>query len=166
MFANKPHNFNNLQRVLYTNNFEATGVENQILQIIFLEHFNITINGGSLMINNQIVSKSSLPLSNNMFDLIQATSDSLLIRGKDFTIIFDGLRVYITIGGVYLNKIIGLCGAFNLNTNDDFLAPNNIVEKNIITFTNYYKVNPNLPTPTQTNPCDQMISVSLFITDY
>jgi hypothetical protein len=98
-----------------------------------------------------------------MFDLIQATSDSLVIRGLDFTIVFDGIRVYITLGGVYLNRIIGLCGAFNLNTHDDFLAPNNIVESNIITFTDYYKVNPNLPTPTQTNPCDQMISVSVFI---
>lgn len=59
-----------------------------------------------------------------------------------------------------MNKIIGLCGAFNLNSNDDFLAPNNIVETNIVTFTDYFKVNQDETTPTQTNPCDQMITVN------
>lgn len=60
-----------------------------------------------------------------------------------------------------MNKIKGLCGTYNLNSNDDFLAPNNIVETNIVTFTDYYKVNQEISTPIQINSCDQMISVIL-----
>ena len=61
-----------------------------------------------------------------------------------------------------MNKVIGLCGTYNLNSDDDFLAPNNMVEKNIVTFSDYFKMNKDLATPLQTNPCDQMISVIKF----
>lgn len=58
--------------------------------------------------------------------------------------------------------MIGLCGTFNLNSNDDFLAPNNIVETSIVTFSDYYKINVDVATPIQINPCDLMISVKFI----
>ncbi len=79
-----------------------------------------------------------------------------------FIVLFDGIRVYITLKEYFMNKIIGLCGTYNLNSDDDFLAPNNMVETNIVTFSDYFKVNKDLETPMQTSPCDQMISVIKF----
>lgn len=85
---------------------------------------------------------------------------NLNIQGRGFEIAFDGIRVYITLTEYYINKVIGLCGAYNLNSNDDFLAPNKIIESNVVTFSDYYKLNQNLPTPLQIAPCDLMITVT------
>lgn len=83
-----------------------------------------------------------------------------IILGKGFSISFDGIRVYITLEEFYKNRTIGLCGAFNLNSNDDFYTPNQMVETSVVTFSDYYKINPNLATPSQIAPCDLMITVN------
>lgn len=75
--------------------------------------------------------------------------------------IFDGIRVYITLDEIYEGKVMGLCGTYNFNSQDDFTASNNIIETNIVAFSDSYKVDPTSSTPSQTNPCDMMITVSL-----
>ena len=41
----------------------------------------VTIKGKSVSLNNKLINIKSLPVSDDVFDLIQATNDSLLIRG-------------------------------------------------------------------------------------
>ncbi len=67
-------------RIVYSNNFQNTGPSKQLLQIISMNS-NVSINGGSISLNNQLLKISSLPISNDDFDIIQATNDFLLIKG-------------------------------------------------------------------------------------
>lgn len=47
---------------------------------------NVTISGGEISYNNQLITKDSLPTNNQDIDIIQATSDSLLIIGNKILI--------------------------------------------------------------------------------
>jgi hypothetical protein len=86
----------------------------------------------------------------------------MLILGPDFKITYDGIRLYITLEPTYIDKVRGLCGTYNYDWLDDLTAANNIVETSIVLFSNTYKVVPDASTPLQTNPCDTMITVSLY----
>ena len=78
---------------------------------------------------------------------------------------YDGIRLYITLDPIYIDKVRGLCGTYNYNWLDDLTAANNIIETNTVLFSDSYKVVPDTTTPSQTNPCDTMITVILnFIT--
>jgi hypothetical protein len=82
-----------------------------------------------------------------------------VILGNGFRIIYDGIRVYVTLDDVFENKVKGLCGTFNYNKNDDFFAANNIVETSLIRFADSYKLDRNTPTPAQNNPCDTIVII-------
>ncbi len=71
----------------------------------------------------------------------------------DFSIYFDGFRVYITLGPSFINQTRGLCGTFNFVTRDDYLTPNGLIETNLIAFADAYKISQTCTTPSQTTAC-------------
>jgi hypothetical protein len=77
---------------------------------------------------------------------------------------FGGIRLYITLGTQFQNKVRGLGGTFNYQTQDDFLAANNILEMNLVQFADSYKIDHTVGTPAQTDPCDSsVIQISRFL---
>lgn len=72
-------------RVEFSNYFEKSGIKAQNLKIFSMDS-NVTISGGEISYNNQLVTKDSLPTNNQDIDIIQATSDSLLIIGNKILI--------------------------------------------------------------------------------
>lgn len=72
--------------------------------------------------------------------------------------IFDGIRVYITFDDKYSNSVKGLCGNFNYMIDDEFMAANNMIELNIMSFADSYKLDLSVLTPNQTNPCEYMVN--------
>ena len=72
-------------RVEFSNYFEKSGIKAQNLKIFSMDS-NVTISGGEISYNNQLITKDSLPTNNQSIDIIQATSDSLLIIGNKILI--------------------------------------------------------------------------------
>lgn len=72
-------------RVEFSNYFEKSGIKAQNLKIFSMDS-NVTISGGEISYNNQLITKDSLPTNNQNIDIIQATSDSLLIIGNKILI--------------------------------------------------------------------------------
>lgn len=85
-----------------------------------------------------------------------------MFTGDGFKVFFDGIRLYITLDTEYENKVKGLCGTFNYQTQDDFLASNNIIETNLVKFADSYKTDLTVTTPPQNDPCDSTVSVCLY----
>ena len=57
---------------------------------------------------------------------------------------YDGVyNVFVTVYGRYKGKMLGLCGTFNGNKNDDFKKPNNLVTANAQDFGISWKVDQN-----------------------
>ena len=79
--------------------------------------------------------------------------------GPNFSIYFDGFRVYITLGPAFINQTRGLCGTFNYITRDDYQTPNGLIETNLIGFADAYKISQTCVTPLQTTSCSLFPSV-------
>jgi hypothetical protein len=84
----------------------------------------------------------------------------LYFLGTDFSIYFDGFRVYINLGPSFVNQTRGLCGTYNFVTRDDYQTPNGLIETNLISFADAYKITPTCNTPLQTAPCSLFPAVS------
>jgi hypothetical protein len=111
----------------------------------------VTVKGSQIIINGQ--SASGLPYQINDLLIRQATSILIGIEGTDFSIYFDGFRVYITLGSSFINQTLGLCGTFNYVTRDDYQTPNGLIETNLIGFVDAYKISSTCTTPSQTSSC-------------
>ena len=70
-------------------------------------------------------------------------------KGPDFTIYFDGFRVYTSLGSSFVNQTRGLCGTYNYITRDDYQTPNGLIQTNLIAFADAYKVSAICTTPLQ-----------------
>lgn len=77
--------------------------------------------------------------------------------GPGFYLVFDGIRLYITLESLYANLVRGLCGTFNFQNQDDFLASNNIIETNLIQFADSFKIDLSTLTPEQSDPCVSVV---------
>jgi len=84
------------------------------------------------------------------------------LQGRGFEIQFDGLRVYIRLDSLFVDKTRGLCGTYDFNSANDFVTLASIVEPDIKTFIDYYKVKTECTTPTQDNPCRLYANVCSF----
>jgi hypothetical protein len=85
---------------------------------------------------------------------------SHLNLGTCFRIMFDGVRVYVTLEQCFLGNTRGLCGTYDMKSDNEFLMRIDIVETTIQTFVNEFRVNPKCETPAQQDPCDQNPAVS------
>ena len=83
-----------------------------------------------------------------------------LNQGPDFTVYFDGFRVYISLGSSFVNQTRGLCGTYNYITRDDYQTPNGLIQTNLIAFADAYKVSPTCTTPPQISSCGLFPAVS------
>lgn len=118
----------------------------------------ISIRHNLIYVNSQQI--SSLPFVNSDV-LIKKTSEFFYsVQGKGFYILFDGIRVYITVDPLFLNNIRGLCGTYNYKSSDDFMPPNGFIESDIISFVDSYKLDESCETPKQIAPCDTFPSVN------
>ena len=165
-----PDPANPLIRIEYSNNFRKPNLDYNQLKIV---HSNSTlhIEAGKLKINNNII---ELPFADQNLLIVQATSNAINIKGNNkfiannlrnlmnilkilgegFNVIFDGIRIFIKLNGVFINKVRGLCGTLNYKYQDDFLAPNNMIESSVLSFSEFYKTYSNSITPPQTSPCE------------
>jgi von Willebrand factor type D domain len=82
--------------------------------------------------------------------------------GRGFQIQFDGMRTYIRLDPLYVNNTRGLCGTYDFNSQNDFLTHISIIETNIKTFAEDYKLNAACQTPTQLHPCQQNVVVCIL----
>ncbi|CAF1096107.1 unnamed protein product [Rotaria sordida] len=134
-------------RVMYTN---TKNIRTNELVIV---HYGNTVNikGSQIVANGQ----PGVQLPHRINDLLirQATSVLLSVEGTDFSIYFDGFRVYITLGPSFINQTRGLCGTFNYITRDDYQTPNGLIETNLIAFADAYKISQTCNTPLQTTSC-------------
>ena len=80
IFKEKNLNSSILVRIVYSNNFQNTGSSKQFLQIFSMSS-NVILNDGNILLNDELIKISSLPISNVDFDIIQATGDYLYIKG-------------------------------------------------------------------------------------
>jgi hypothetical protein len=89
-------------------------------------------------------------------------TNHLCLKGKGFTVLYDGMRIYIKLTPHYLNRVKGLCGTYNLQSHDDFKSAYGIVETDVRIFSDSYKLEQQCTTPTQVDPCDLNKSVSCY----
>ena len=77
---------------------------------------------------------------------------------NDVEVWWDGLtRVYINVPASMKGDTKGLCGTFNNNQKDDFLTPENDIEKSVIQFANKWKTKEqcnDIPDKLKSHPCD------------
>ncbi|CAF5116946.1 unnamed protein product, partial [Rotaria magnacalcarata] len=137
----------NKLRVMYTNTQDISTNE---LVVVYYGNI-VNIKGSQIVVNGQ--PGTQLPHTSNDLLIRQATSVLLSVEGPDFTIYFDGFRVYITLEPSFINQTCGLCGTFNYITRDDYQTPNGLIETNIIGFADAYKTSQTCNTPSQTSPC-------------
>lgn len=77
--------------------------------------------------------------------------------------LFNGVRVYITLKEKYIGAVKGLCGTFNYVTNDDLTASYNIIEDhNLNQFADSYKMDLTNPTSALIDPCSRVANVIFF----
>ena len=143
-------------RVMYTNNQNINTNE-----LVIVHYGNtVTLKGSQIIVNGQ--AGPELPYKVNDLLIRQATSVLIGVEGSDFTIYFDGFRVYLTLQTSFLNQTRGLCGTFNFVTRDDYLTPNGLIETNLIGFADAYKISQTCTTPSQTSSCSLFPAVRDF----
>ena len=106
---------------------------------------------------------SSFPFVNADLTIKKASQFFYSIEGVGFKILFDGLRIYISLDQIFVENTRGLCGTFNYNSKDDFLIPNGFIELDVESFVGSYKLDGSCRTPKQTSPCQVFIAVSFFL---
>jgi hypothetical protein len=139
---------------MYTN---ANNIDTNELVVVHYGN-TATIKGSQIIVNGQ--PGPELPYQVNDLLIRQATSVLIGIEGSDFSIYFDGFRVYITLGPSFVNQTRGLCGTYNYITRDDYQTPNGLIETNLIGFADAYKISSTCTTPSQTTTCSLFPAVS------
>lgn len=109
-----------------------------------------------LVVNGQDVTEVPYRISNIT---IRSVSSVFLIVDlpNGIQVWWDGTnRAYIDIPPLFTEKTKGLCGTFNNNQKDDFLTPENDVEKSVIPFANKWKTSEkcaDVPDLLRSHPC-------------
>lgn len=67
-------------RIIYTNNFDQTGVLKQYLQVFSLNS-NVTINAGQIAMNNYNINPKILPIADENISIILVDTDVIMIKG-------------------------------------------------------------------------------------
>ena len=85
-------------------------------------------NGGSVTINNILQSTvgDGVIMQSNEVDIIRAGGNiHIFLIAHDIKVFWNGInRVQVTAGTVWEDKLCGLCGHYNNDASDDFMAPN------------------------------------------
>ncbi|XP_036439819.1 otogelin isoform X3 [Colossoma macropomum] len=118
----------------------------------------------SLSHNGEIYMSSqfriSLPYSDDVFQIQELSSMFIQVKtveGIRLQYNWREFRLYLQLGELWRDDTVGLCGTFNGNIQDDFLAPSGMIESTPQLFGNAWRVSsacvprPSLP---QLDPCD------------
>ncbi|XP_072527000.1 otogelin, partial [Salminus brasiliensis] len=101
-----------------------------------------------------------LPYSDDMFQIQELSSMFVQVKtsqGLRLQYNWREFRLYLQLGELWKDDTVGLCGTFNGNIQDDFLAPSGMIESTPQLFGNAWRVSsacvprPSLP---QLDPCD------------
>ncbi|XP_051757713.1 otogelin-like isoform X6 [Ctenopharyngodon idella] len=102
----------------------------------------------------------SLPYSNDVFQIQELSSMFVQVKssqGLRLQYNWREFRLYLQLEEQWRDDTVGLCGTFNGNIQDDFLAPSGMIESTPFLFGNAWRVSsacvprPSLP---QLDPCD------------
>ncbi|CAM4525951.1 unnamed protein product [Leuciscus chuanchicus] len=102
----------------------------------------------------------SLPYSDDVFQIQELSSMFVQVKssqGLRLQYNWREFRLYLQLGEQWRDDTVGLCGTFNGNIQDDFLAPSGMIESTPYLFGNAWRVSsacvprPSLP---QLDPCD------------
>ncbi|TSY13799.1 Otogelin [Bagarius yarrelli] len=113
---------------------------------------------GEVYMANQI--RVSLPYSDEMFQIQELSSMFIQVRtvhGLQLHYNWKEFQLYLQLGKMWRDNTVGLCGTFNGNIQDDFLAPSGMVESSPNLFGNAWRVSSAcMPRPSllQLDPCD------------
>ncbi|XP_034155631.2 otogelin [Pangasianodon hypophthalmus] len=113
---------------------------------------------GEVYMASQI--RISLPYSDEMFQIQELSSMFVQVKtvqGLQLQYNWKEFRLYLQLGELWRDDTVGLCGTFNGNIQDDFLAPSGMIESSPNLFGNAWRLSsacmprPSLP---QLDPCD------------
>lgn len=96
------------------------------------------IKQGSVTLNSNII--TNLPYSEGSLFIRQVSDFFIAVSGPDFLIMFDGLRVYVTLENEFIGNTRGLCGTYNFRDDDEFLPPRGFPETEASNFAEAYQV--------------------------
>jgi hypothetical protein len=122
-------------KIEYTNR-QLISSSDRSLRITYFSNVIVMANN-TLSFNHLRVSR--LPLIRSDLTVQKRDPDFWIVKAKGIRILFDGIRVYISLRRNYENKVRGLCGTYTYKSDDDFLTPNGIIEENTETFVNSYR---------------------------
>lgn len=120
----------------------------------------VLVKQNNIYVNSQLVSQ--LPYGNSDIYIKKSSEFFYSLEGKGFNILFDGVRIYITLDPMYIDNVRGLCGTFNFKSSDDFLPPSGFIESDVFSFVDSYKTDISCETPKQNQPCENFIAVRIF----
>ncbi|XP_053473113.1 otogelin [Ictalurus furcatus] len=113
---------------------------------------------GEVYMASQI--RISLPYSDEMFQIQEVSSMFVQVKtvqGLRLQYNWKEFRLYLQLAELWRDDTVGLCGTFNGNIQDDFLAPSGMIESSPNLFGNAWRLSsacmprPSLP---QLDPCD------------
>lgn len=124
-------------RIEYTNHQLVSSL-NRLLRITSKSNVLVIFNNTLSFNNNKV---TQLPYLNSDISVQKQDPDFWIVRTNGARVLFDGIRIYISLKRNYENKVRGLCGTLTYNSEDDFLTPYGMIEKNTDMFANFYRNN-------------------------
>ncbi|XP_060714805.1 otogelin [Tachysurus vachellii] len=113
---------------------------------------------GEVYMASQI--RVSLPYSDEIFQIQELSSMFVqlkTVQGLRLQYNWKEFRLYLQLGELWRDNTVGLCGTFNGNMQDDFLAPSGMIESSPNLFGNAWRLpSACMPRPSlsQLDPCD------------
>ncbi|XP_015259099.1 PREDICTED: mucin-2-like, partial [Cyprinodon variegatus] len=114
----------------------------------------------------------SLPYYSGDIRIFHASSFHILLYAKFGLQIqiqrLPVMQVYISLESGYKGKTRGLCGSFNMVSNDDMKTPQGIVEGTALTFSNSWKANMSCSGGEErhSDPCSNSMSIEKYAKDW
>ncbi|CAF4582630.1 unnamed protein product, partial [Rotaria sp. Silwood1] len=140
--------------ITMTNDYKSTSNYKELT--VKVNQTYVFIKDKSVYINGEV--RPTLPFKNDQITVKRETTVFFVLSGRGFQIQFDGIRAYIRLDPLFVNNTRGLCGTYDFNSQNDFLTHISIVETNIKTFVDDYKVDAACATPSQQHPCQQNVA--------
>ncbi|KAI3378146.1 hypothetical protein SNEBB_007090, partial [Seison nebaliae] len=122
-----------------------------------IRNFKIMFRGKTLTVEHNQISLDTqfvreLPYKDDAFTIRQITSFFKSVEFEGARILWDKYRLYIKMNIIYKDKLLGLCGTFNLKSNDDFFSPLGVIETSSVDFINTLSVE-QCPSAKNVDPC-------------
>ncbi|XP_076144123.1 otogelin [Alosa pseudoharengus] len=121
---------------------------------------------GEVFVSSQY--RISLPYSDEMFHIQELSTMFLQVKtsqGLRLQYNWREFRLYLQVSELWKEDTVGLCGTFNGNIQDDFLAPSGMIESTPQLFGNAWRVPsacmPSLSLP-QLDPCDAHQQIAFY----